>query len=205
MPRPSHQQSGFTLIELMFVVALIGVMAAMIAPSLSQGRRDADIANAATALVRLGSRARAHAQTTGLAHAVVWLPNGSTGASVNVFRGTSARCNSVLWSWTIDPAIPTPIDRFESWGQRYSGGGVPMQLVPADTGAANIRICIQPNGVTLLRSGDGVAFTPSIAGATNPLLNDVVFNLYHGTSLTTRTGALRQVVFPNGNIPRWVQ
>jgi prepilin-type N-terminal cleavage/methylation domain-containing protein len=201
MPRPVHQQTGFTLIELMFVVLLIGVMAAMIAPGLSQGRREADIANAATALVRLGSRARAHAQTTGLAHAIRLTTIG-TGSTVQVFRGTSPRCNAVVWNW----ANATPIDQFLTTGQRYSGGSVPMQLIPANSVPNNIRICIQPNGSTWLRIGDGTPlFTPSIPAGVGAPVSDIVFNLFHGNSLTTRTGALRQVVFPSGNIPRWVQ
>lgn len=202
MPRPSRQPTGFTLIELMFVVLLIGVMAALIAPGLSQGRREAEIANFATGMVRLGSRARAQAQASGLAHALVLNANG-TAATFQLFRGTSPRCNSVPWNWG-----GAPLDGLRTSDTRYSTGGVLLQLQAVDNAAAAIRICIQPNGVTLLRNGDVPAlggFMATINGGGGALINDIEFRLFHGPSLTQRTGAERRVVFPSGNIPRWAQ
>lgn len=186
-PRPT----GFTLIELMFVVVIIGVLAAAVAPELSRARADAEVANVASALVRLGSRARAHATMTGLAHALVWIDVNGNG-SVQLFRGTSPRCNSVVWNTN------TPIDQVSVDPIRYST--LQVRLLPGPGMPNAIEICIQPNGSSLLRPSNSVPFTEFIAGG----LSDVTFVMFQERA-GTRVGPTRQVVFPNGNLPRWGQ
>lgn len=193
MLRHTRHTTGFTLLELMIVVALVGIMAATVAPNLSASRADADVANAASALVRLGSAARMSAVASGLAHAVVWFPDGDGNDSVGLFRGATTRCNTAFVDWAANPISVVTASRGD-----YATAGV--RMLPLLAGTQNIRICVQPNGQSMLRDGDGVVFTDTVNGGQN----DIVFSVFPERG-GVRVGAQRDVVFPAGNIPRWVQ
>jgi len=188
--------TGFSLIELMVVVAIISILAAMVAPDINRSRTEAEIGNAAAALVRLGARARAHATYTGLAHTVAFLPAlGDGQPGVVLARGTNSRCNSVVWNFANLMGVDADNNDVVLRAGRDTYNG--MQIRPLNVDLP--QICIEANGRTLLRAGNAGLFADNVGGVT-----DVVFSLarWNGGVLAS---ADRQVVFPNGNVPRLVQ
>ena len=74
MPRPRRQAAGFTLIELMVVVAIIAIVATLAAVSLQRARPRANLAGAAVDLQALLHGARQQALASGWNVAVMIFP-----------------------------------------------------------------------------------------------------------------------------------
>ncbi|MDH5673375.1 MAG: type II secretion system GspH family protein [Myxococcales bacterium] len=97
--RRDHSSSGFSLIELMVVVVIIGIMAVSVAPSLAAVRADQRQSEAATELVGLLRRAWGATTRLGVAHAVVLAPDpaGSGFMTASVWTGMHRRCRQTPW------------------------------------------------------------------------------------------------------------
>lgn len=182
-------QNGFSLVELMVVVSIIGIMAAGIAPAITSALADGRAANAAVDLIRIGGRARSEATFTGLAHRLTYNAgqNGGFG-QINLFRGVNNRCNMQTWGGALIDSVVLA---------QYNYGNTHVINVWREPAAGNqdqIDICYQPDGAMLVRIGGGGAFAP-------PATNGVGFTI-------TRTvnggagGVPRQVFFPYGGVAR---
>lgn len=178
-------QSGFSLVELMVVVSIIGIMAAGIAPAITSALADGRASNAAVDLVRLGGRARSEATFTGLAHRITYLANQERGfGRVDLFRGVNNRCNMQTWGGTlIDSVI---LNQF-NFGNTHVINVNPAADYQTQT---QIDICYQPDGAMLVRLGGGGAFAM-------PPTDGVGFNITRSPG-----GVTRQVFFPYGGAAR---
>jgi prepilin-type N-terminal cleavage/methylation domain-containing protein len=102
---PSRHSAGFTLIELMVVVSIVGISLMAFIPSFSHSMADRRAATATMELVRLARRARA--ESIGLQRA--FLVNVDYGlaplqtARMVVLRGNSRLCD--IEDWTIPNAV----------------------------------------------------------------------------------------------------
>lgn len=77
--RNPHAQSGFTLVELIMVIVILGVLSAFALPKFANLTDDADVAAVKGARASVGS-------AVGIVHAA-WLAAGSTGTSVTMESG----------------------------------------------------------------------------------------------------------------------
>lgn len=212
-------RAGFTLVELLIALVIMGVMAAAIAPSLSEVLADSRQGAAAQDVVRLSRRARALAMGTGVAHMLRFQEASSNGlGAVELYAGMNNKCLQTPWDTVVFVAPATsllrPLEVFDMAYYNPTDGlarpGVDdakRQVIglTARVGAnANkvgvIWLCYQPNG-------DPFAMTASP-------LNPATFGRQTASVLFTISrwiliggarvahGQDRQVIFPIGGTAR---
>ena len=92
------KQQGLTLVELMVVLAVMGVLVSAALPSMSQGLADRRVAMVARDVVSLFRRARYMSLAYGRAHQVVYANDSGTGLTNDAWafetrRGTGGACS----------------------------------------------------------------------------------------------------------------
>ena len=156
---PSPRQAGFTLLELMVVVTIIGVVAALAAPSIGTALANRRTNELALDVVRLVRNGRSAAAGHGVAHMLRVQDDGN----FSLWRGTSDRCNSNEWATiTADECLPTmprcdmavfPVVGDSTYAATISGGARAL--------------CFEPSGRMLWSTTAGVAADfSSVAPAT---------------------------------------
>jgi len=102
------RRAGFTIMELMIVLVIVGIMAMTVAPSLSEVLGTNRHANAAMDLMRFMRRARSQSIATGKAQLIRFDATGSNKLGrIDVFNGISNRCRQTPWA----DAIARPVNR----------------------------------------------------------------------------------------------
>jgi prepilin-type N-terminal cleavage/methylation domain-containing protein len=183
-----RRRDGFTLVELMIVVTIMGAMAALIVPGIGEFLADARAASAAEALVRISRHMQARAHQTGLAHMLVFggtsTESGGLGV-VRVYEGMNNHCRQTPWAQTIggrEDEGHAPVDALDmGWGEYNppTGGKAPaiddrdrMVISLRVTGAAAAPdaaiLCVEPSGavwegVAASTAGSGFVFTKPVA------------------------------------------
>jgi len=161
-----RRRDGFTLIELMIVITIMGSMVAMIAPGLGEFLADARAASASEAFVRLTRHMQSRTQQTGLAHMLVFTTANGDGGGLGVIRvyeGLNNHCRQTPWAQTIggtDAQGHAPIEVLDMSSSQYNpvgSGGSPTiddrdrhvisMRVSGAVGAPDAAvICIEPGG-----------------------------------------------------------
>jgi prepilin-type N-terminal cleavage/methylation domain-containing protein len=195
MPR---QRGGFTLIELMIVITIMGTMAAMIAPGIGEFLADARAAAAAEALARITRHMQARTQQTGLAHLLVFTAEtgeGSLGV-VRVYEGMNNHCRQTPWIQAINGTVDqghAPVDVLDLRSGEYNPSVTKLEeqnkqvisvVVKGTVGTDRAAICVEPGGtvwegVASSEVGAGYVFTKppskgSITFTVTRKLNNVV-------------------------------
>jgi prepilin-type N-terminal cleavage/methylation domain-containing protein len=209
---------GFTLLELMIVVSIMGAMAALLAPGIGEFMADARASGAAQDLLRLNRHIRSRVQETGLAHLMIFSSssNDSKGLGrVLVYEGMNNHCRQTPWAQTIGGSVSdghAPVDQLDLRASTYNsiaGTGTPsiddsnrqvISLAASDsTGAREtVNLCFEPGGTTL----DG---TSSQAGAGFSFINQtdiITFTVTRQVNHEER-GPVRQITFPPGGGARF--
>jgi prepilin-type N-terminal cleavage/methylation domain-containing protein len=217
MIRPSRSRSqGFTIVELMLVMVIIGVLTTLIAPSTGVMLADARAAGAAEDIVRLHRHVRARVLQTGLAHLVMWSGAGDNGhGTLTVLEGMNNRCSTTPWQSAIDNAH-APIETLRMAEYNPAPGNNPsandtfrqvIQLTAKEvtgtsfTANTGLNVCFQPNGHTYVDAvAAGFAFTMQPAN----LVFVVTRRLNTGAGFVTQ-GLPREVVFPVSGHARHLQ
>ena len=215
---PRRSSPGFTTIELMIALVIIGVIAATIAPGLTEVLADNRQSSAAMDIVRLARKTRAQAITTGLAHLLRY--RGETNrasayglGTMAVHVGMNSKCLQTPWAQSLNPPAnsnqgPTEIfhmvdynptngvtaPRATDQGRHVIEliariGGATQDVAPEQTATF---ICYQPNGE--IYTG---AAADALAVQVQPLLIVV-----HRSVNAEGRGQDRHVLFPVGGNAR---
>ena len=210
MVSPRHAD-GFSLIELIFALAIIGIMTAAIAPSLSEVLADNREVSAAVDVVRIARKARALTSQTGNAHMLDFVQSDSNDLGViHLYAGMNGKCRQTPTDqWAI--LIPSTTDRMhqvESINMAFYNpvlGNVPKasdrnrQVIKLRARAGGnpetrVQICLQPDG-------DAYVATPPSQTTLVRQSADVVLSVLRSVNDTPR-GQDREIVFPPGGTAR---
>jgi len=212
--------AGFTLIELLISLVIMGIMAAAIAPSLSEVLSDSRQLGASQNIVRIARRARSLALSTGFAHLLRFQNTGSGGSNglgvVELFAGMNGRCAQTPWAQTFTPTVGAGQGRIEvidmaeynmiggtfdsaqgAWIGPAPGASdsnrvvIKLQAARGGNALTAFELCYQPGGAT---------YTALVADTTAPLVPqtlDVTLTVTRGVNNVQR-GQNRVIVLRAG-------
>jgi prepilin-type N-terminal cleavage/methylation domain-containing protein len=164
----ARRQAGFTLLEMMVVITVMGTMAALLAPGINEALADARASSAAEDLVRLSRAMRARSQATGLAHLLTFTSDSASAGGlgvITVHEGMNNHCRQTPWRTTITGTVANghaPVDSLNLAHGNYNpptGSSSPtaednnrqvIRMVASQNEIAvtAIAICYEPSGAT---------------------------------------------------------
>ncbi len=199
--RARLRTEGFTLIELMVVVAIVAVVAAAAAPAIGAAVRDRKTSTAALDVVRTIRGARAAAAGYGRAYMVRFTAaDDADQGSLIVVRGTTNRCSSSTFATGTSAEIAelayrSPVSSGETDDWKIA--------LTNDEGITTLDLCYEPTGVTHWRSDTTAAFqsTSYTVGEDGPAQSGFGFTVQRTTD-EGNEGVARRVVVPLGGDAR---
>ncbi len=201
-----QRRAGFTLMELMVVVLIIGIVAAVTLPAMAAGSAERRVSAAALDVVRLARRARSETLAHGRAHMVrftILTGGGPPLGQVQLWRGDSDRCNQADWDVILARGAcdtnPSCLDEVDM-AARYSVSGWQVEMRAPGLGPW-VDACYQPNGAMLWRRRRGRFSERNAEG----LGGGIRFRFVAKRSDGVRNGVLRYVVLPLGGEARIVR
>lgn len=199
---PQQKERAFTLLELMVVVGIIAVVAAIAAPTIGTARADGHTNEVAQDIVRLMRRARSASAGYGRAHLLVFDPTDDSGDGVfSVYRGINNRCASndwpVLTAGGCD-ANEMCIDSVEADGQSLGTSRYQMSATDFPNG---VQVCFEPTGITRWRRTTVGIFLTDNADTGGSLEGGFRFSIQRRNGGGIR-GVARRVILPLGSDAR---
>ncbi|MEM6962005.1 MAG: prepilin-type N-terminal cleavage/methylation domain-containing protein, partial [Myxococcota bacterium] len=207
--------AGYTLLELMVVVVIIGVLAALTAPAVGAALADRRVAQAAQDVVRLTRRGRSEAMALGRAHVLRFNQDWGDGTpAFRLYAGINNSCNANLDAWQpiFTAAAADCSNRFFCVDDSYIGSffrprftaAAAERVVVVSALGDEVQFCFEPNGITRWRTGTTDAGTRFL-GSNNATLDGAAVFTFQRETDQGLVGVVRQVVIPLGADARVVR
>lgn len=187
MKRPKHS-AGYTLLELMIVVALLGAMTLITAASVGSWRSDARQQNAAYSVLRLAERAQGLATRSGHAHLLRLTAGANSRGLLTLLGGMNYSCLKTPW------ALASEIDRYDMDVAVPLGSSRELTLTAEvnNTNLPAMDLCIEPSGRTFAGPTGAIAVATGLS----------VLSITGVNSGGSVVGTPRRVIFEPGGRAR---
>ena len=204
-------RAGYTLVELMMIVVIIGVSVTAFAPGFSRAMADRRVSIAARELIRVGRRARSDTFGYLRAH-LIWITPGA--GRVQLLRGRTNSCTLTVWKPVLDTcATATRRDCLEDFALSSISAGGTITMYEEMLAGTEVKygdpakgraLCFAPNGVTYYGQGGDIT---SATGALSETINKdtpggFVYALHTGAGEPVKGQRVHRVLFPLGASPR---
>jgi Tfp pilus assembly protein FimT len=218
----ARTRAGYTLVELMMIVAIIGISTLVFTPGFSRAMADRRVSLAARELIRVGRRARADTFGYLRAH-LLWInPSART---VQLLRGPTNSCTLVNWNEVAGDCATT----LSGTNQQRCAENLFLASMSGSTRTISLfeetitsgsttyssvgrALCFQPSGVMMYGSGTSLT---AAASATTLQRDNIsgnggvnggfIFSLLDGDSAPSSgdtSKRVHRVLFPMGGSPR---
>ena len=209
MPRPRNATAGFSLVELLISLAIIGIMSAAIAPSIGEMVADNRQASASIDLVRMSRKARALTLATGNAYLLRYqvgpararlaravrgheqqVPADAVGRRPSPRRRAAGCARSRRSTWLIYNPKTSSNPTVDDTGRQVIAATAKVNASVVN----EVQICYQPDGEVY------TAVPPATLARQQQAL-PVLFRVLRAVNGTSH-GQIREIVFPAGGTAR---
>ncbi len=198
-----RREDGFTLLELMIVVIIIGLAAMLAAPTIGTAMAERRTSEATLDLVRLLRAARSSAAGYGRAHLARYAAGAAGGlGTIEMYRGINNGCNANNWA-AITAGGCNGNAACRQWLNMTDYTRGTHTVVMASVGGFDdLDICFEPTGITRWRVNVADRFLDlNIAPNGTNLRGGFVFSFQRQVG-GANAGVLRRVLLPLGGDAR---
>ncbi|QQR91120.1 MAG: type II secretion system protein [Myxococcales bacterium] len=199
--------SGFTLLELLIAVSIIGGSAALAAPAIGTAMAERRVAQAQLDALRIGRQARSEALALGTAHLLRFTKasNPDSLGMLRLYRGSNSGCNTTDWS-TITSGTsctaPNCVAEVNLGDSKYRFSATNFVQMEGSPDEALVDLCYTSSGMLWHRIASTAPFSDQ--NNTNGVSGGYAF-WFQGKLGTAFRGVRRWAVFPLGGAPRVMQ
>lgn len=190
------RQSGFSLLELMIVVVIVGIVTALALPGVAQASRERRIQQAAVTVLDLAREVRTRAMYRGRAQTLIISANG-LGLKFDAYEGSSPSCRlSNFGTGSLD--LNQRVANLDLTDARFARDNLGANIA-LPSGTTYLQICYTPLGATFFSTLPIVMASQAWSNDSSSLGMGGVFqiNVYQTTG-----GVTRRILIPLGGMPR---